>query len=185
MAYSICIERIISDPASWIHSSRTGLPDLCCEGIPRGIINKTLVRQFALDEIHCLDSDAGIIQMVIDNWYLLREAAWSMACQRYRSWILQHQTQDFLTPKVRSFMMLNITPAVLHRREKVDEIKIWQLAYAELTPLNMLLPDALINRIKLLFPEGISDVSVERQSEFDSVLFLMAVQHAKKFTVTL
>ncbi|WNN44520.1 hypothetical protein [Winslowiella toletana] len=185
MKYSICSERIISDPVSWIHSSRTGLPDLCCEGIPRGIINKTLVRQFSLDEIHRLESGVGIIQVVVDNWYLLREAAWSMACQRYRAWILQNKAQDFLTPKARSFMMLNIVPAGLPRKEKVEEIKIWQLAYAELTPLNALLPDALIKRIRLLFPEGISDVSVERQSEFDSVLFLMAVQHAKKFTVTL
>jgi len=178
-------QRIISDPVSWIHPSRTGLPDLCCEGIPRGIINKNLVRQFSLDEDNSLITEGSIAQAVIDNWYLLREAAWNMACQRYRAWILHDESQGFLTPKVRSFMMLNIIPAELYGREKVDEIKMWQLAYAELLPLHSLLPEAVIKRLRLLFPAGIREVSTENKSGFDSVFFFMAIQHAKKFTVSL
>lgn len=178
-------ERIMSDPVSWIHPSRTGLPELCCGGIPRGIINKTLAQQFSLDEDHGLKCVGSIAQAVIDNWYLLREAAWNMACQRYRAWILQNEAPDFLTPKARFFMQLNIIPAVSYGREKLDEIKMWQLAYAELSPLSALLPEAVIKLIRLLFPAGINEVPAGNKSEFDSVLFLMAIQHAKKFTVTL
>ncbi|MCU5773749.1 hypothetical protein N5923_09155 [Erwiniaceae bacterium BAC15a-03b] len=157
------------------------MPDICCSGVPRGIINAILVKQFSLDDAISLTGGDNLTQTVIDNWYRLSEVAWYMACQRYRTQLQLTQDPVLLSAKTRSFMMINIVPACSWGNESVDSQQLWQRAYAELCPLLILLPAGVVKRIPLLFPQQVIDSSSANSSEFDPLLFIMAIQHARKY----
>nr|WP_244987247.1 hypothetical protein [Winslowiella toletana] len=165
----------------WIHPLRSGVPDICYRGIPRGIINAILVKQFSLDDAIPLAGGDNLTRMVIDNWYRLREVAWYMACQRYRTALQEVQDHELLSTKARGFMLINIVPARNWGNEIVGTQQLWQRAYAELFPLLILLPAGIVKRIPLLFPQQIIDSSSADSSEFDPLLFKMAIQHARKY----
>lgn len=177
--------RILNDPLSWIHPSRVGVPQLCYGSIARGIINKIVVEQFMLEQEFSSAGNHGLAQTLIDNWFLLREAGWYMACQRYRAQILQSEMLATLSPGARSFMMLNIIPAISDNHKKIDYQNSELLAWLELLPLFSRLSPEMVKRIRLLFPADMQETPVTQKTDFDVVLFMMAIQHARKVSTTL
>ncbi|MFS2221675.1 hypothetical protein [Pantoea sp. B65] len=182
--YLTDVERIVADPISWIHSSWAQAPASCTTGIARGIINKIVVRQFSLDDAATLVTDCGSTPMIIDHWYMLREAVWYMACQRYRQQLRQSEARLLLCARARSFMRIEIVPPLFCDSEAIDTPLLWQLAWAELCPLFSSLPDGVVKRIRLLFPQQMDASCRGMVRDFDSMLFLMAIQHARKYPTT-
>lgn len=177
-------EKLNRDPLSWIHPSRLEVPLRCDRGIPRGIINKILVKQFSLDNDITSSCGDALSKMITENWFILREVAGYMACQRYRAQLMQSEQQGKLSSGMLSFMLLNILPAMAHERQTVDCHNLTLLAWQELLPLIARLSAPLARRVTLLFPPGMPEASSTSSTDFDYVLFMMAVQHARKITAS-
>lgn len=177
------VETLMADPLGWIHPSRTGTPAHWNSAAPRGIINKIIVQQFSLPAPATISDDCRLTHTVIEHWGVLGEAAWYMACQRYREQLLHSEYQHQLSAKAQRFMQFDIVAPRHGDIISLDEQTLWQLAYGEVAPLLSSLQPGIAVCIRLLFPRQVDEQPMAPADHpFDSVLFYMALQHARKYS---
>ncbi|GEM_PF-7097180 len=179
------VETLMADPLAWVHPSRLGTPVHWNSAVPRGIINKIVVQQFALPVAATIGDGCRLTHTVIKHWMQLGEVAWYMACQRYRERLLHSGYQYQLSRKAQCFMQFDIVAPLQGDTVVLDEHTLWQLAYSEMTPLFPSLQPGIAACIRLLFPRQVDALPLATAEQpFDPVLFFMALQHARKYSAT-
>ncbi len=179
------VETLMGDPLAWVHPSRLGTPAHWNRAVPRGIINKIVVQQFALPVPATMGDGCRLTHTVIKHWMLLGEVSCYMACQRYRERLLHSEYQHQLSTKAQCFMQFDIIAPLQGDTITLDEQTLWQLAYSEMAPLLPSLQPGIAACIRLLFPRQVDALPVaSADHSFDPVLFFMALQHARKYSAT-
>lgn len=173
-------EIISRDPLSWIDRSYLPASVSGLTGVQKAMLNSMINRKFSLTPLGDDVLDDPEVRFVCLNWFHIRQAAFLMACHRYRSAIRQSKTIHSLDTKARVFMDLNWSGESARQQKYTHTINIVSLARDEMQPYLKELPHGISERLSLLFPH-----TVEKQpsAPFDKLLFIMALTHAKTYSV--
>ncbi|WP_343464137.1 hypothetical protein [Pantoea sp.] len=172
------IDFFAADPVGWLHPSR--LPAGCrvLKGVQRAVLNRVLTRALELKPFTEELLANRQHRFICEHWFLIRTAAYYLACYRHQALLRQSVTGWQLDSGAYHFLKMfparSQTPLIPYRYALSMEALASQEACA------LPLESALSMRIKLMF--AASETADDVQSEADSLLFMMALKHAKYYT---
>lgn len=177
------LDRILFGPLSWIHPERVRIPDQFNRGLCRSVINQVLLDALNISTQYDHRISNGLTRLFIDNWFILPKVAFLMSCQRYRACLAYGGKLEMLSAMARQFAQLELIETSRCPSDISPDVQ-WLRAQAinELLCFSQDLPDAIRQRIPLLFPGG-GAISLERQINptADVLLLRLAIQHAKRY----
>jgi len=172
------IDIFAADPVGWLHSSRLPAGSRALKGVQRAVLNRVFTRALNLKPLtdQLLEDDQH--RFICEHWFLVRTAAYYMACYRHQAllrqsvsgWRLDKGAGHFL----RMFPRRSLAPLIPYRYD----LNMEALARQEMCALA--LDSALLSRIKLMF--AASENADAMHVKADSLLFIVALKHAKYYT---
>lgn len=171
--------RILYDPLSWIHPNRHQLSEILDTIRCRSIINDMLIERYALP-LRMLNNKSSLECLFINNWHILPQAAFRLACLRRRSQLAVSSNIIHLDERVRQFAMLDNLPSIASTGSIFDEALLWRGAFMELWCYAECLSEPLVKRLPLLFSDtDPCHDDLLKSYDPDPLLLRLAIQHAK------
>ncbi|MCE0489049.1 hypothetical protein LU196_03115 [Pantoea sp. Mb-10] len=172
------IDLFAADPVGWLHSSRLPAGSRALKGVQRAVLNRVLTRSLDLKPLTDALLENGQHRFICEHWFLIRTAAYYMACHRHQA-LLRQSVTGWEVDKgayhfLRMFPTRSQTPLLPYRYA----VNMEALARQEVCALP--LDSALLSRITLMF--AASATAEGTQKEADSLLFIMALKHARYYT---
>ncbi|MFP7609880.1 hypothetical protein [Serratia quinivorans] len=175
-------QRIAFDPLSWIDPGRLSLPT-CLTGVRcRSIVNQVLLSSLELTHAVMPEPLNGISRLFIREWWLLREAGFLLACQRYRASLALRGRIPPQPARVTQFSQLALLESQHLQGDSLLTVEMMHhRAALELLPFSCLLPEWLRQRLPLLFPPLSAEAKKGHGAHSADILLLkLAIQHAKR-----
>ncbi len=175
------LERVLYAPCSWINSQRMVIPELFQAPGCQSLLNQMVINHFNLS-VDCKSIAPGSLgDTVVKNWTLLTKVAWLLACRYHRASLIYQGEMSGLSKAVQQFCVcpaFSGQPVILGRYVGNNILEMVGLQL--LLSLNPWLPEALIQRIPLLFSDSESQLAISSDSPSISILdFKLALQYAK------
>lgn len=176
------LDTILFNPLSWMHPQRLTLKRGFDGIAQRSIINDMIIWAHGWSTERPVLAETGLAEHFIHQWEHLPQVALLIACQRHRAALSRQGRIMSLPAWVRRFAQLDIVdsaaPLSLMPWEPLTLIA-W--GKDELAACGQQLPEALRQRISLLFPLHMDrDDAASRQISPNPLLIKLAFQHAKR-----
>lgn len=168
-------------PLLWMHQPL--VQDTICQKseLRQAILNSAVLKKYALGVITKEDFSIPKVNFFCENWFLLRQAAYYVACYRHRSAIMQSLSWHTLGSGARTFMQCSLAANCAVQIPHQYQINIDALACHEIMAFTAELPETVKKRIALMFNyhERADDITPSA----DINLFAMALTHARNYPV--
>ncbi|HGJ5877222.1 MAG TPA: hypothetical protein ACHBX0_13715 [Arsenophonus sp.] len=175
------INFFLYDPVSWMHSDHFSLPEIFDNKACRSVLNSVVINFYSLP-INTTFNNNHIERYIINNWKVILQVSFMLACLRYRSLLFYNGNIVKLDENIRNFCNLNIIDSSpIIAKKNFSDIDFWLLARNEIFSFQDFLSDTVRKRLVLLFPRvNNNDYNfAEINPQFN--LLKLAVQYAKRY----
>jgi len=147
----------------------------------RSIINDMIIEAHGWSTVRPILRETGFVAHFIHQWRFLPQVALLIACQRHRAALTRQGRLMSLPAWVRCFAQLDIIDSAPSVPSPADAQTLLSWGKYELVACGQQLPEALRQRISLLFsPDMDRDDSASELIAPSPLLIKLAFQHAKR-----
>lgn len=175
------LDLILYSPCAWINPQRLVIPALFNTPECLSLLNEMIIKHFRLST-DCQNIMAGsLAELMIKNWSLLPQVAWLLACRYHRDALLYQGGMADFSREIQLFCTLSESarqPVIIGRPITTEILEVTGMQF--LLSLAPFLPEALVQRIPLLFCEADSLTQTSTGSVSINILdFQLTLQYAK------
>jgi len=147
--------RVMYAPLDYIHSDYFPTPECEITSALQQAVNHTLIKRFGLvTDLDFSLKSSDFSQRLVADWHLIPRAAWLLGCKMARGSLAKTGRLATLPPLARRFIELPIVCEPLELPGAITEARLEVHGARYLIQLQQQLPEALGQRLPLLFPRN-------------------------------